>query len=137
MWKALKYCEKRWKDVANFERRSKTVKFLKNWEKLWKNEGKRWKRWKTRKAGKTVNNGEKQGAGGEIERERYREGECEDWPMRGLETNHVISGPKRGLQKKFTGRGQTHIQTSRLTKKNWPKVPILKKRDAGNPILNT
>ena len=33
------------------------------------------------------------------------------WPMRGLETDHVISGPKRGL-KKCMGRGhQTHRHT--------------------------
>ena len=33
------------------------------------------------------------------------------WPMRGLETDHVISGPKTGLKKRM-GRGhQTHRHT--------------------------
>ena len=35
--------------------------------------------------------------------------------MRGLETDHVISGPMRGLKINITGRGQTHIHTDIAT----------------------
>ena len=37
----------------------------------------------------------------------------DDGSMSGLETNHVISGPKRGLKINITGRGQTykHVNT--------------------------
>ena len=36
-------------------------------------------------------------------------------PMRGLETDHVISGPMRELKINFTGRGQTHMYTDITT----------------------
>ena len=35
----------------------------------------------------------------------------ENWPMRGQETNHVISGPMRGLEINFPGRGHTNTHT--------------------------
>ena len=47
------------------------------------------------------------------------------WPMRGLETDHVISGPMRGLKINFTGRGHTYKHTGianiRLTR---PRGPV-------------
>ena len=33
--------------------------------------------------------------------------------MKGLETDHMISGPKRGLKINITGRGQTYTHTYR------------------------
>ena len=64
------------------------------------------------------------------------------WPMRGLETDHVISGPMRGLKKialemdirqtnKQTNR-QTNMSTLWLTRprglSQWKKYPILDTR---------
>ena len=49
--------------------------------------------------------------GGEKEGERGG-----GWPMQGLESDHVISGPMRGLKIDFTKRGQhSHTHTDVAT----------------------
>ena len=119
--KTLKICEKLWNFFFVTVKTVKWLKTVNNSEKQWKTVEKsenlwKWKKKNGEKLWKCVRNGEK------LWREGGRQGRREGWPLRGQETDHVISGLMRGL--KNHGRWTSHTQTDGHVDSMtaWPRV---------------